>query len=89
MCLAIPARVSELPQGDHTATVDIMGVRRKVSMQLLEDDPARVGDWVLVHVGFAMSKISAEQATEQLDILRQLGEAAAAEEEASGYLRES
>lgn len=85
MCLAIPAQISSLVDGDQTATVDIMGVRRKVSMQLLADEPATVGEWVLVHVGFAMSKISAEQASEQLDILRQLGEAGAAEEEASGY----
>ena len=85
MCLAIPAQISALADGDQTATVDIMGVRRKVSMQLLADEPAAVGEWVLVHVGFAMSKISAEQASEQLDILRQLGEAGAAEEEASGY----
>jgi hydrogenase expression/formation protein HypC len=88
MCLAIPAQVSQLA-GDESglATVDIMGVRRKVSMQLLEEDPPGIGDWVLIHVGFAMSKISQEQAADQLEILRQLGEAGAAEEEASGYFR--
>lgn len=87
MCLAIPAQVSEFAVDDSgTATVDILGVRRKVSMQLLEDDPPSVGDWVLIHVGFAMSKISEEQAADQLEILRQLGEAGAAQEEASGYL---
>jgi hydrogenase expression/formation protein HypC len=87
MCLAIPAQVNQL-DGDESgmATVDIMGVRRKVSMQLLQDDPPRLGDWVLIHVGFAMSKISEEQAADQLEILRRLGEAGAAEEEASGYL---
>jgi hydrogenase expression/formation protein HypC len=85
MCLAIPAQVSQLA-GDESgmATVDIMGVRRKVSMQLLQDDPPTIGDWVLVHVGFAMSKISQEQAADQLEILRQLGEADAAEEELRG-----
>lgn len=85
MCLAIPAQVSQLA-GDESgiATVDIMGVRRKVSMQLLQDDPPRLGDWVLVHVGFAMSKISQEQAADQLEILRQLGEAEAAEEDLRG-----
>ena len=86
MCLAIPARITEFTSNDTgTATVDILGVRRKVSMQLLEDEPPSIGDWVLVHVGFAMSKISDEQAAEQLEILRQLGEAGAAQEEASGY----
>ena len=85
MCLAIPAQISSVANEDRgTATVDVMGVRRKISVQLLEDDPPAVGDWVLVHVGFAMSRISEAQAAEQLDLLRRLGEASAAQEEA-GY----
>lgn len=90
MCLAIPARISELSSEDaHLATVDIMGVRRRVNVALLDEDPPAVGDWVLVHVGFAMSKIGDEEAAEQLDLLRQLGEAGAAFEEAAGYERSS
>lgn len=86
MCLAIPAQINEMVDDDGgCATVDIMGVRAKVSLQLLQDDPPMVGDWVLVHVGFAMSKISQEQAADQLDMLRKLGEASAAQEEAGGY----
>ncbi|HET6882716.1 MAG TPA: HypC/HybG/HupF family hydrogenase formation chaperone [Pirellulales bacterium] len=86
MCLAIPAQISDVSADEaFLATVDIMGVRRKVNLQLLADDPPVVGDWVLVHVGFAMSRISHEQAAEQLDMLRQLGEASAAHEEAAGY----
>lgn len=86
MCLAIPAQISDVAHDDRgTATVDIMGVRRKVNLQLLSDDPPAVGDWVLVHVGFAMSRISQQQAAEQLETLRQLGEATAAQEEAGGY----
>lgn len=82
MCLAIPAQVREFCDNEAgAATVEILGVRRKVSLQLLTDDPPQIGDWVLVHVGFAMSKISEVQAAEQLDILRQLGEAAEAAEE--------
>ncbi|MGH7138937.1 MAG: HypC/HybG/HupF family hydrogenase formation chaperone [Pirellulales bacterium] len=90
MCLAIPAQIADVA-GDEQAsgTVDIMGVRRKVNLQLLADDPPAVGDWVLVHVGFAMSRISEQQAAEQLEILRQMGEAGAAHEEASGYSTES
>lgn len=86
MCLAIPAQINEMSE-DHGggATVDIMGLRCKVNLQLLQDDPPTVGDWVLVHVGFAMSKISQEQAADQLDMLRKLGEASAAQEEADGY----
>jgi hydrogenase expression/formation protein HypC len=69
----------------HVAMVDIMGVRRRVSIDLLVDDPPVPGEWVLVHVGFAMSKISAQQAEEQLQALALLGEATAAVEEADGY----
>src|SRR5262249_51360880 len=86
MCLAIPAQVSEILDADgHLALVDILGVRRKVNVDLLQDDPPLAGDWVLVHVGFAMSKISAQQAEEQLQMLTSLGEASTARDEADGY----
>jgi hydrogenase expression/formation protein HypC len=86
MCLAIPALVSELCTEERgLAVVDVLGVRRKVNIDLLNDDPPGVGDWVLVHVGFAMSKISAEQANEQLRMLASLGEDSAARDEVGGY----
>lgn len=86
MCLAIPAQISKfLDDEPSLAVVDIMGVRRKVNIALLEDDPPRQGDWVLVHVGFALSKIGAEQAREQLEMLEMMGEAAEASREAGGY----
>ncbi|HTU26284.1 MAG TPA: HypC/HybG/HupF family hydrogenase formation chaperone [Pirellulales bacterium] len=88
MCLAIPAQISVLLDGEHAAMVDIMGVRRKVSTDLLIDDPPAPGEWVLVHVGFAMSKISAQQAEEQLAVLALLGEASSALEEVGGYERD-
>lgn len=84
MCLAIPARVEELAD-EHQATVDILGVRRQVSIDLLRDESLQPGEWVLVHVGFAMSKISPERAEEQIRLLAALGEAGAAEQEAQGY----
>ena len=67
------------------AMVDIMGVRRRANIELFCDDPPIVGDWVLVHVGFAMSKISAEHAEEQLRLLSMLGESAEATDEAEGF----
>lgn len=67
------------------ATVDVTGVRRRVNVDLLVDQPLGEGDWVLIHVGFAMSKISAEQAEEQLRLLAMLGEDQAAMEEWKGY----
>ena len=75
MCLAIPGRIVEMCDDQkQLAIVDISGVRRKINVQLLEEEPLGVGDWVLIHVGFAMSKISEEQASEQLRLLAMLGE---------------
>jgi hydrogenase expression/formation protein HypC len=67
------------------ALVEVVGVRRYIDTGLLADDPPHVGDWVLVHVGFAMSKISEEQALDQLNTLAMLGEGQAAQQEAQGY----
>lgn len=86
MCLAIPGRIVELLHDPpHLATVEVMGVRRRVDLGLLQDESPAEGDWVLIHVGFAMSKISEEGALEQMQMLRMLGEDAAAMEEVSGY----
>ena len=58
MCLAIPGKIVELLDEDRSlAVVDVLGVRRKVDLGLLQEDPPSTGDWVLIHVGFAMSKI--------------------------------
>jgi hydrogenase expression/formation protein HypC len=65
--------------------VDVSGVRRRVDLGLLGDDQPVVGDWVLIHVGFAMSKISERQAEEQMRMLTVLGEDQAAMEEVRGY----
>jgi len=86
MCLAIPGKivelVSELP---NLGVVEVTGVRRRVDLGLLQDDPPGVGDWVLIHVGFAMSRISEPEAEDQMRILRVLGEDQAAMEEVRGY----
>ena len=62
-----------------------MSVRRKVDLGLLQDDRPQPGDWVLIHVGFAMSKISEQDALDQMQTLRILGEAEAAMQEVEGY----
>jgi len=87
MCLAIPAKIVDVVPGDDQASalVDVVGVRRRVNTGLLLDDPPKPGDWVLVHVGFAMSKISEEQALDQIQTLNMMGEQQAALEEVSGY----
>jgi hydrogenase expression/formation protein HypC len=86
MCLAIPGQVVELfPGQPNTALIDVVGVRRKVDLGLLQDNLPVKGDWVLIHVGFAMSKISEEDALDQMRTLRMLGEAEAAMQEVEGY----
>ena len=86
MCLAIPGQVVELfPDQPNTAVIDVVGVRRKVDLGLLQDNLPVKGDWVLIHVGFAMSKISEEDAIDQMRTLRMLGEAEAAMQEIQGY----
>jgi hydrogenase expression/formation protein HypC len=74
MCLGIPARIVELVDRDAgIAKAEISGVRRDVSVALCPE--AGIGDWVLVHVGFALSRIDEEQARETIALLEQMGEA--------------
>jgi len=86
MCLAIPGKIVELLAEDRDlAVVEILGVRRRVDLGLLQENPPTTGDWVLIHVGFAMSKISEVDALDQLRMLTDLGETEAAMEEVQGY----
>lgn len=72
-------------QNSNQALVDVVGVRRKVDLGLLQDEPPVPGDWVLIHVGFAMSKISEVEALDQMRTLAMLGETEAAMQEVRGY----
>jgi hydrogenase expression/formation protein HypC len=86
MCLAIPGRIVAFDDAErHLAVVDVSGVRRKVNVDLLQDEPPVPGDWVLIHVGFAMSRISEAHAQEQLRLLAMLGEDRQAMQELEGY----
>jgi hydrogenase expression/formation protein HypC len=86
MCLAIPGKIVSLVDGPaHSAMVDVVGVRRRVDITLVEPEGINLGDWVLIHVGFAMSKIREQDAYEQMRMLTALGEAEAAVEEVRGY----
>jgi hydrogenase expression/formation protein HypC len=86
MCLAIPGKLIELPaERPQFAIVEVAGVRRQVNIDLLSEEPLESGDWVLIHVGFAMSKISEAGAAEQNRLLAMLGEDEAAMEEIEGY----
>lgn len=80
MCLGIPGRIVKIDDADKKlATVDVSGVKRQVNVACIIDDDnpieTCVGEWVLVHVGFAMSRIDETEAAETLKILHELGEA--------------
>jgi hydrogenase expression/formation protein HypC len=78
MCLAIPGEIVEITdENANLATVNVGGVRRVISTGLLDD--VRPGDWVLVHVGFAMSKVDEAEAQATLALLEGLGQAYADE----------
>jgi len=71
MCLAIPAQVVELREGDN-AVVDLAGVRKEISLALV--DNVAIGDYVIVHVGYALNKLDPEEAAKTLALFAELGE---------------
>lgn len=75
MCLAIPGKIVEIVDaGNHIAKVEVGGVRRNINIGMLPENETRIGDYVLIHVGFAMSKIDEHEAEETLRVLKELGE---------------
>ncbi|AHE96094.1 hydrogenase assembly protein HupF [Thermocrinis ruber] len=70
MCLAIPSQIEKINE-DNTAIVNTMGVRRLVSLELL-GEPVKEGDWVLIHVGFAISKLNEEEALKALELFEEI-----------------
>ena len=82
MCLGIPGCIIRIDDAENMiATVDICGVRRQINVSCIVDEAhpveACIGNWVLVHVGFAMSRIDADEAAATLKLLSELGEAQA------------
>ena len=78
MCLAIPSKVLKIDE-NNMAEVDTLGVKRVVSLDLV-GEPVEEGDYVLIHVGYAMGKIDEKAALESIEIYKQLAEAAMEEE---------
>lgn len=75
MCLAIPGKIVEIVDVDNRiAKVDVGGVKRNINIGMLPDNETNVGDYVLIHVGFAMSKVDEREAEETLRLLKELGE---------------
>jgi hydrogenase expression/formation protein HypC len=76
MCLGIPGEIIELyADRPDLANVDVSGVRRAINIGLLEGEDVRPGDWILIHVGFALSKIDEEEAAAALNFLESIGQA--------------
>ncbi|MEO1959273.1 MAG: HypC/HybG/HupF family hydrogenase formation chaperone [Nautiliaceae bacterium] len=78
MCLAIPSKVLKITE-DNMAEVDTLGVKRVVSLDLMPE-PVKEGDYVLIHVGYAMGKIDEKEALESIEVYKQLAEAAMEDE---------
>ena len=80
MCLGIPGEIVEvLPDRPDLARVNVSGVRRAINIGLLEGEDISPGDWILIHVGFALSKIDEAEAKSALDFLEGIGQAYADE----------
>jgi hydrogenase expression/formation protein HypC len=74
MCLAIPGQIVEIVDpSNRLAKVDVAGVCRNANVGLLEEDGVHEGDWVLIHVGFAMSKVDEDEARATLRLLEDMG----------------
>ena len=78
MCLSIPSKITQIDES-NMATVDTMGIKRMVSLDLMPDEVG-VGDYILIHVGFAMSKIDEVEALQSLEVYREMLEAMEEEE---------
>lgn len=72
MCLSIPSKVIEIDE-NNVATVETLGVTRKVSLDLISEE-VKVGEYVLIHVGYAMQKIDTQFALESLEVYRQIAD---------------
>jgi len=75
MCLAIPGQIEHLFPGTDLATADVSGVKRNINVGLVREEGIAPGDWVLIHVGFALSKVDEEEARANLEFLQGLGQA--------------
>ena len=75
MCLAIPGKIVEIvDEENRIAKVEVGGVKRNVNIGMLSESDTNIGDYVLIHVGFAMSKVDEHEAEETLRMLKELGE---------------
>ena len=72
MCLSIPSKVVSIDKDRNVATVDTMGVTREAGLELMEESEVKIGDYVLLHIGFVMNKIDEEDALESLKVYKEI-----------------
>jgi len=72
MCLSIPSKVVKINEEKNTAIVDTMGVTREAGLELVEHENIKIGDYVLIHIGFVMNKIDEEDALESLKVYQEI-----------------
>lgn len=72
MCLSIPSKVTKIDKDTNMATVDTMGVSREAALDLMEEGDVKVGDYVLLHIGFVMNKIDNEDALASLETYKEI-----------------
>ena len=72
MCLSIPSKVVKIDTERNVATVDTMGVQGEAGLELMEEGDVKIGDYVLLHIGFIMNKIDEEDAMESLKVYKEI-----------------
>ena len=72
MCLSIPSKVTKIDKERNVATVDTMGVSREAGLDLMEENDVKIGDYLLLHIGFIMNKIDEEDALASLETYKEI-----------------
>ena len=88
MCLSIPSKVVKVSEDNTMCTVETMGVQRDANLMMMEDDDVKVGDYVLLHIGFVMNKIDEEEALASIETYREILEVMDEEERKRAILED-
>ena len=88
MCLSIPSKVVKISEDKTVCTVDTMGVKRDASLLMMGEDGVKVGDFVLLHIGFVMEKIDEKEALASIETYKEILEAMDEEERRQAILED-
>ena len=88
MCLSIPSKVVEISDDKTMCTVDTMGVQRDANLMMMDDEGVKVGDYVLLHIGFVMNKIDEEEALASIETYKEILELMDEEERRQAILED-